>query len=141
MATEQNKYSYRRALRDDILSNEDENVIEQKLVKMSKEDINAILCSVGVKAQKTTTIELMIKYGANVNAIRDEFGNTTLIHLLVPHYSNHQEYLVKPEIVEVFIRHGADVTARNSKGVSVLDYAKHIKRQEIIDMLLNYGAC
>lgn len=141
MATEQNKYSYRLALRDDILSNENEKVVEQKLAKMNKEDINAILCSVGVKAQKTTTIDLMIKYGADVNTIIDEFGNTVLMQLLVPHYSNHQEYLVKPEIVETFLKHGADVTARNSKGFSVLDYAKHINRQEIIDMLLNYGAC
>lgn len=137
---EQN-YSYRLALRDDILSNENEKVVEQKLVKMSKEDINAILCSVGVKAQKTTTIELMIKYGANVNAIRDEFGNTILMQLLVPHYSNHKKYLVKPEIVETFLKHGADAKAKNYKGITVLDYAKHINRQEIIDMLLNYGAC
>ena len=71
MATEQNKYSYRLALRDDILSNEDEKVVENKLAKMNKEDINTILCSVGVKAQKPTTIDLMIKYGADVNIIED----------------------------------------------------------------------
>ena len=141
MTKEQNKYSYRLALRDDILSNEDEKVVEQKLAKMNKEDVNAILCSVGVKAQKPTTIDLMIKYGADVNAIRDEFGNTTLMQLLVPHYSNHQKYLVKPEIVEAFLKHGADAKAKNSKGIAVLDYAKDTNSPEIINMLVNYGAC
>ena len=141
MATEQNKYSYRLALRDDILSNEDEKVVEQKLTEMNKEDINAILCLVGVKAQKPTTIDLMIKYGADVNATRDEFGNTTLMQLLVPHYSHQQEYLIKPEIVEAFLKHRADVTAKNFKGISVLDYAKETNRPEIINMLINYGAC
>ena len=137
MVTEQNKYSYRLALRDDILSNEDEKVVEQKLVKMNKEDINAILCSVGVKAQKTTTIDLMIKCGADVNAIRDEFGNTTLMQLLVPHYSNHKKYLVKPEIVETFLKNGADAKAKNYKGITVLDYAKDTNCPEIINMLVN----
>ena len=141
MAEEQNEYSYRLDLRDDILSNEDGKVVEQKLAKMNKEDINAILCSVGVKAQKTTTIDLMIKYGADVNAIRDEFGNTTLMQLLVPHYSNNHKYLAKPEIVETFLKHGADAKAKNSKGITVLDYAKYVNRPEIINMLINYGAC
>ena len=140
MTTEQNKYSYRQALRDDILSNEDEKVVEQKLAKMDKEDVNAILCSVGVKAQKTTTIDLMIKYGANVNAIIDEFGNTALMQLLVPHYSNHHEYFVKPEIVETFLKYGADAKAKNSKGITVLDYAKDANSPKIINMLVKYGA-
>ena len=134
MSEHQNDYSYRQDLRDDILSNEDETVVESKLAKMNKEDIKAILCSVGVRAQKTSTIDLMVKYGADVNAITDEFGNTALMQLFVPHYSKKKVYLVKPEIVEAFIKHGADINAKNNRDVSVLDYVKRTNRPEIINI-------
>ncbi len=134
MSENQNDYSYRQNLRDDILSNEDEKVVENKLAKMNKEDISAILCSVGVRAQKASTIDLMVKYGADVNAITDEFGNTALMLLFVPHHSKKRVYLVKPEIVRAFIKHGADINAKNNRGVSVLDYVKRTNRPEIIDM-------
>ena len=124
MNEHQNNYSNRLDLRDDILSDEDEKVVESKLTKMNHEDIKAILSSVGVRARKASTIDLLVKYGADVNAVIDDFGNTALMQLFVPHSSKNKVYLVKPEIVEAFIKHGADINAKNNKGVTVFDYAK-----------------
>ena len=67
-----------------------------------------------------------------------EGGNTVLMALLVPFYKKNQKYLVKPEIVEAFIKHGADVNAKNLEGKSVLDYANG--RKEIVDLLIKYSA-
>ena len=143
MNTEQNDYRYRQSLRDDILSNEDEKVVEEKLVKMSKEDINAILCSVGARATRASTIDLMVKYGADVNAVIDEFGNTNLRSLLVPHYSKHREHLTKPQIVESFIKHGVEINVED-KDILIstpLMYAvEYNEKLEIIRALVELGA-
>ncbi len=134
----ENKFEYRKDLRDDILADENPQIVEQKLSKMNTEDIKAIITSVGCLAQKTSTIDLMVKYGADVNAITDEFGNTVLMNVLVPLHKDNQTYFAKPEIIEAFIKHGADVHAQNSNGTSVFDYAKKSNKPEIIAVIEKY---
>ena len=134
----ENEFSYRKDLRNDILADENSQVVEQKLSKMNKEDIKAIISSVGRLAQNTSTIDLMVKYGADVNAVTDEFGNTALMNLLSPLHKGNQIYWAKPEIIEAFIKHGADVNAKTSNGISVFDYAKKSDKPEIIAVIEKY---
>ena len=125
-------------LHEDILADENPRVVEGKLAKLDKNLIDTFLYAVAIRCQNPNTIDLMVKYGANVNSIYIEGGNTVLMALLVPFYKKKQKYLVKPEIVEALIKHGADVNAKNDDGKRVLDYANG--RKEIVDLLVKYGA-
>ena len=125
-------------LHEDILADENPSVVEEKLAKLDKNFIDTFLYAVAIRCQNPSTIDLMVKYGANVNAMYVEGENTVLMALMVPFYKKNQKYLVKPEIVEAFIKHGADVNAKNLDGKSVLDYANG--RKEIVDLLVKYGA-
>ena len=125
-------------LHEDILADENPRVVEEKLAKLDKNLIDTFLYAVAIRCQNPSTIDLMVKYGANVNSIYIDGGNTVLMALLVPFYRKKQKYLVKPEIVEALIKHGADVNAKNDDGKSVLDYANG--RKEIVDLLIKYGA-
>jgi ankyrin repeat protein len=68
--------------------------------------------------------ELLLEYGANVNAV-DDRGNTPLHNacglLKVSRMDRSLELLVRPSLLELLVRHGADLSLRNSNGDTCLD--------------------
>ena len=78
-------------LHEDILADENPKVVEEKLAKLDKNLIDTFLYAVAIRCKNPSTIDLMVKYGANVNSIYVEGGNTVLMALLVPFYKKQQK--------------------------------------------------
>ncbi|MBP5398836.1 MAG: ankyrin repeat domain-containing protein [Alphaproteobacteria bacterium] len=43
-----------------------------------------------------------------------------------------------PQIIEVLLKHGANVNAKNNRGETAADIAKRINRQDILSILEKY---
>jgi ankyrin repeat protein len=66
--------------------------------------------------------ELLIAFGANMNAKDNLYGETPLHYAIsASRYATAGNY----EVAELLITRGADVNAKNAKGLTPLDYAKH----------------
>lgn len=104
-----------------------------------------------------TIIEALIKAGANVNT-RSKNGSTPLMGAIVcgGSYFEHHFYrtgadilallsLLKPnseckQIVDMLIKAGADVNARNNDGKTPLMLAAECNTSDVVDMLIKAGA-
>jgi ankyrin repeat protein len=66
--------------------------------------------------------DLLIAFGANMNAMDNLYGETPLHYAIsASRYATAGNY----EVAELLITRGADVNAKNAKGLTPLDYAKH----------------
>ena len=77
-------------------------------------------------------IEKAIEAGANIKAVNDK--KETALHSAVSSYRNN------PAVVAFLIENGADVNAKDDKGVTPLMLAAQYRDQHFISMLLQAGA-
>ena len=119
--------------------------IVEKLLKYGT-DVNISICStsplhVATKSKQGEVAELLVSYGADLNP-RDEAGNTPIFYAAVnrdlemvklllsnkanvkdsPQVLNTAVQQNRRDIVEVLLRHGADVNASTKYGVTALHY-------------------
>jgi uncharacterized protein len=81
--------------------------------------------------------ELLIKYGANVNA-RASKGSTPILFAswaTAPHYED--EYV---KVVQLLLKNGAKVNVKNKMGSTPLSIAKSGKWKKIVAVLIEAGA-
>ena len=71
---------------------------------------------------------------ANVNA-QDEDGNTQLHYAIIP---NSDEELERNKVVDLLIANGADLTLKNNKGQTPIEYLVEKRRKDAADKLIEY---
>jgi len=119
---------------DDILKPKSEKDIEKELSKLSKHDLNYLLLDAAAE-NKTTNIELIIKYGANVNcltpgSIRDDRWTPLM-------YSSMNGNL---ESMIILIKYGANVNVKDVHGRTPLKLARSNGYIDAVNLLKQYGA-
>lgn len=77
----------------------------------------------------TTTVELLLKYGADVNA-RDACGRTPLILASGAFFEARGA-----EVVHTLLEHGADIDAEDNFGQTAMDWAEHYNCEDIVKTL------
>ena len=86
-----------------------------------------------VQHSQTTLVELLLSYGADVNA-KNVYGDTPL------HWATERDS--RPELIAILLNHGADTNAKSGTGVTPLH--KLLQRKsalpEIVALLLDHGA-
>ena len=70
-------------------------------------------------------IELLLKYGANINAVNTD-GDTALIYAV---------FAKRTDNVKTLLQHGADPEIKNEEQMTALSYAKQHGLKTIIDLL------
>ena len=80
----------------------------------------------------TEVVRLLVQRGANVNVVSN-WGTRFTPLLYCGAYGN-------AEIARILIDAGADVNARDTKGKTVVDYAKEYKKDEVLAVLRKAGA-
>lgn len=78
-----------------------------------------------------STAQLLLDRGANPN-LADPAGWTPFIHAV---YAG-----ANPELLQLLIARGADINARNDRGVTALYLSSSVGREEQVRFLLNKGA-
>ena len=101
-------------------------------------DVNAIDPESGrtplmeaVLSDNLPLVRVLLEHGADVSLADKEDGATAL-HLAADRAS--------AECVKLLIEHGADVNARETDGMTPLQWAVHFKRHRIAEILLAHGA-
>ncbi len=94
-----------------------------------REGVGLPLIDAGYIKDELETADFLISHGAKVDADADGF--TPL------HYAVSTE---KPELVELLIKRGADVNARNKYGDTPLQFARFAKSPESVAVLRRHGA-
>ncbi len=84
-----------------------------------------------VRHNRPNMIPLLISKGAQVNAKDDDEGMTAIMMAA---------YDGKIEIVQVLINNGASINLKDNYDMTALDLAKEHAHQDIVDLLLKYGA-
>jgi ankyrin repeat protein len=78
--------------------------------------------------------ELLIAFGADMNAKDNLFGETPLHYAIAACQFAPQGHL---EVAQLLIQRGADVNAKDAKGLTPLDYAKrYAPNAGLLQMLL-----
>lgn len=90
---------------------------------------NSLLHRAVVK-RNTAIVNLLIKHGADVNAVRKDTG-TSPLHSAV--------YYSTPEVVLLLIDNGAEVNAKSKSGDTPLNFALGGERKEIVDIIMDKG--
>lgn len=83
-------------------------------------------------AEWESILKLLVKHGADININSKYYG--TPFHLTVSNYSSIEK---SGEIIEAFLKYGANINARNSDGKTPLDIAEN---PEMKKLLVKYGA-
>lgn len=91
---------------------------------------SSVECQCASCCQKCKSLDILIKYGANVNA-RAETGETALIGACV--YGRY-------ECVSLLLENGADPNAKLSCGKTAHYYAEFNGYNDCVQLLLDYGA-
>lgn len=90
---------------------------------------------------QTSTIKLLLAYGASVNERVDRSSEDDLVGMTPLHFAALFGHL---DVLQVLIRHGADIDAQTEQGAGVLECAKEGDNAHvipsIIDFLLESGA-
>jgi ankyrin repeat protein len=81
---------------------------------------------------KTNFVRLLKVEGVNINR-QDEFGETPISTLIM-------EDIADIRWIRILLKKGADVNILDSDGDSPLDLAKYKNREDIIELLIKYGA-
>lgn len=90
--------------------------------------ISALICAVNFN-QKESLLALL-KSGADINAVDNEFGNTAL------HHAIEQGSL---SFTRILLEKGADVSLQNKDGNTPLDLALKTHNQEMIDLIKSHS--
>ena len=85
----------------------------------------------GWKPECLIIISLLLEAGADINAIDLEEGWTALIYFIKISTYNETNKLIRRQAVKLLLQHGADVSVKDKRGRSALDFAKEKENEDL----------
>jgi ankyrin repeat protein len=112
-----------------------------RLLRMLKNSLSALnatdekgrtLIDLAVSRAAPATIEFLIQAGAVINKQEFVYGTTPLMQAVVRR---------REAVVEMLLKHDADIGAKNREGDTALDMASELGFNEIVQLLKNKQTC
>ncbi len=100
-----------------------------KITEIDADGLSAM--DIAIKFKREDVIQFCIKQGINVNETHRDSGITPI--LLAACFNN-------VSIVELLLKHGADINSKDRAGLSTKDYAKKLGQKKMLNFLEEKGA-